>query len=70
MEVAAILIFDARPLRAPHGGLDMARIRAVVEFASRRDPALLGLPHGARFLAQNLHAVRGTKPPIDERYVR
>jgi hypothetical protein len=31
MEVAAILLFDARPLQAPHGGLDMARIRARIE---------------------------------------
>ena len=28
MHVAAVLLFDARPLRAPHGGLDMERIRA------------------------------------------
>jgi WS/DGAT/MGAT family acyltransferase len=30
MHVAATLVFDARPLHAPHGGLDMERIRAYV----------------------------------------
>jgi WS/DGAT/MGAT family acyltransferase len=31
MHVAAVLLFDAAPLRAAHGGLDMARIRAYLE---------------------------------------
>ena len=31
MHVAAALLFDAAPLRAPHGGLDMERIRAYVD---------------------------------------
>ena len=31
MHVAAVLLFDAAPLRAAHGGLDMERIRAYVE---------------------------------------
>jgi WS/DGAT/MGAT family acyltransferase len=31
MHVAAVLLFDAAPLRAPHGGLDMARIRDYLE---------------------------------------
>ena len=31
MHVGVVLLFDARPLRAPHGGLDMERIRAYYE---------------------------------------
>ena len=31
MHVAVVLVFDARPLRGPHGGVDMARIRAYLE---------------------------------------
>ncbi len=31
MHVAATLLFEAAPLRAPHGGLDIDRIRAFIE---------------------------------------
>ena len=46
MHVAAALLFDAAPLRAPHGGLDMERIRAYVE--SR-------LPHIPRYRQRLAH---------------
>ena len=40
MHVAAVLLFDARPLRAPHGGLDMERIRDYLGSRLHLHPAL------------------------------